>query len=242
MYHLDCKCLLKRDGEFVISQGRVKLLMLIEKTGSLSESAKELKMSYRHAWGIIKKIEEAAGFEVIRTHRGGSDKGGSVLTERGKELLNTYHELKREHSDKVYRNPSLTVDGVLCHGESILLIKRKNPPFEGDYALPGGFVEYGETVEEAVIREMKEETGLDCDIEKIVGVYSDPKRDPRGHTISVVFELKKRCGKLKASSDASEVRYFNTKDLPDLAFDHEKIIRDYLLSSGDQSVSNSCTL
>ncbi len=242
MYHLECKCLLKKDGEFVISRGRARLLELVDETGSISESAKELKMSYRHAWGIIKKIEGDAGFEVIKTHRGGSDKGGSVLTSKGKELLETYHELKKEHRGDVYMNPAITVDGILREEDKIVLIERKNEPFKGKHALPGGFVEYGETVEEAIVREVKEETGLECVVKDMVGVYSDPKRDPRGHTISVVFELDIVSGKLKASTDASDVGYFNIRELPDLAFDHDKIIQDYLLSTGDQSVSHPGTL
>ena len=121
--------------------------------------------------------------------------------------------------------PSITVDGVIIKDGKILLIKRKNEPFKGRWALPGGFVEYGETVEEAVLREVKEETGLDAEIKKLVGVYSDPNRDPRGHTISVVFLLEAK-GSAIAGDDASDAKFFNLDDLPPLAFDHEKIIKD----------------
>jgi 8-oxo-dGTP diphosphatase len=84
--------------------------------------------------------------------------------------------------------PALTADCVVFDSQDrVLLIRRGRPPFEGDYALPGGFVEVGETVEDACRRELKEETGIEVRELKLVGVYSDPKRDPRGHTCSVAY-------------------------------------------------------
>ncbi|AXV37555.1 MAG: NUDIX hydrolase [Methanobacteriaceae archaeon] len=127
------------------------------------------------------------------------------------------------------KRPLLTVDAaIFCGNESIILIKRKNKPFRGYWALPGGFVECGETVESAVIRESKEETGLDVNIEGIVGVYSDPDRDPRGYVVSICFLATSDGDKLKADTDASEVNLFNLKEIAnlELAFDHEKIIKD----------------
>ncbi|RLF33327.1 MAG: hypothetical protein DRN07_02895 [Thermoplasmata archaeon] len=121
--------------------------------------------------------------------------------------------------------PSLTVDGVLIRDGAILLVQRKHEPFRGKWALPGGFVEYGETVEEAVLREFEEETGLSAHITRLLGVYSDPARDPRGHTVSVVFILSAE-GEPRAGDDAAAARFFHVNDLPPLAFDHEKIIRD----------------
>lgn len=122
--------------------------------------------------------------------------------------------------------PRLTVDGIIMQNKMILLIKRGNEPFRGRWALPGGFVEYGETTEEAVIREIQEETGIGGTIKKILGVYSDPKRDPRGHTISIVYLLGIARGSPQAGSDAKDIHFFNLNDLPPLAFDHEKIIKD----------------
>lgn len=86
--------------------------------------------------------------------------------------------------------PSLAVDGIVVFGSKIVLIKRAKEPFAGMYALPGGFVEYGETVEKAVIREVLEETGLITRMDSLIGVYSSPQRDPRGHTISIAYLLK----------------------------------------------------
>ncbi len=121
--------------------------------------------------------------------------------------------------------PSVAVDGVLIKGDKILLIRRRNEPFKGKWALPGGFVEYGETVEEAVLREFEEEVGLKAKIKKLLGVYSKPDRDPRGHVISIVFLLDAE-GEAKAGDDAADARFFPLDNLPPLAFDHDKIIRD----------------
>ena len=127
-----------------------------------------------------------------------------------------------------YKSPKLTVDGILISEEKILLIKRGNPPFKEDWALPGGFVDYGETTEDAIIREYKEETGLNVEIKELIGVYSDPNRDPRGHTISVVYDLSKIDGILKSGDDAIDACFFPLSDLPTLAFDHQKIINDMI--------------
>jgi 8-oxo-dGTP diphosphatase len=125
------------------------------------------------------------------------------------------------------RNPALTVDVVIEFPDGdIILIERGNDPFKGRAALPGGFVEYGETVETAAIREAKEETGLDIRLDRLVGVYSDPNRDPRGHTVSVVFHATAVGGDLRADTDAANV--FRTADYfsRPLAFDHEQILKD----------------
>lgn len=126
------------------------------------------------------------------------------------------------------KKPSITVDAIILNEKKeILLIKRKNDPFKDRWALPGGFVEYGERVEEAVVREVKEETGLDVEILKLHNVYSDPKRDPRGHTISIVYHCKIIGGNLKGSDDAREARFFEYSEDLKLAFDHNKILKDF---------------
>ncbi len=121
---------------------------------------------------------------------------------------------------------TLTVDAIIPYRGKIVLVKRKNEPFRGCYALPGGIVEYGESVESAVLRETKEETGIDGKIYKLVGVYSKPNRDPRGHFVSVCFIVVPEKGELKAGSDAEDVALFSIDSLPKLAFDHEKMIKD----------------
>ena len=127
-----------------------------------------------------------------------------------------------------YKSPKLTVDGAILREKKILLIKRKNKPFKGNWALPGGFVEYGEKVEDAVIREIYEETSLKTKVCEIVGIYSDPNRDPRGHVVSVVYILEELAGNIKGGDDASDAKFFDIEDLPKLAFDHDKIVRDII--------------
>jgi 8-oxo-dGTP diphosphatase len=121
--------------------------------------------------------------------------------------------------------PLLTVDAVIIYENKLVLIRRRNPPFQDQFALPGGFVEVGETVEAAVIREAKEETGLVIEPVKLLGVYSEPSRDPRGHTVSVVF-LARGSGILKPDSDALDLGLFKFTEIPGLAFDHNKIIEN----------------
>lgn len=129
--------------------------------------------------------------------------------------------------------PLLTVDGLINVQDEngtfrgIVLIERKYPPL--GLALPGGFVDVGETVERAVIREMKEETGLDVVILRQFHVYSDPKRDPRMHSVSVVFECVAR-GEPKGSDDAKIAKIYAYNEIPfeKLAFDHSRILKDYL--------------
>ncbi len=123
--------------------------------------------------------------------------------------------------------PALTVDAVIPTNDGkLILIKRKNPP--PGWALPGGFVDLGETVEAACKREAKEETSLDVEIERLIGVYSDPKRDPRGHTASVVFLCKIISGSMEAEDDAAGIAAFSKEEVEKLqiAFDHRKIIAD----------------
>jgi len=137
------------------------------------------------------------------------------------------------------KTPLLAADAVILFAGGIVLIKRNNPPFAGCYALPGGFVEVGETVEAAAVREAREETGLSIELLALVGIYSDPARDPRGHVVSAAF-LARGKGKLAAGSDAASARVFPLQSLPPLAFDHKKIISDALiLAQGRRSEFDS---
>lgn len=120
--------------------------------------------------------------------------------------------------------PKLMVDVVIPNEDGVVLIQRANEPFEGRWALPGGFVE---TVEAAAIREAWEETGLTVEIERLVGVYSGPDRDPRGHNVSVVFVARVASGRMQAATDAAKVEVLNPKSV-DIAFDHARIISDAL--------------
>jgi len=123
------------------------------------------------------------------------------------------------------KQPRITVDIIIEVEGGIVLIKRKNPPY--GWAIPGGFVDYGESLETAAVREAKEETGLDIEDLHQFHTYSDPGRDPRGHTISTVFIARAK-GIPRASDDAADIGVFAEDNLPkDIAFDHRDILRDY---------------
>ncbi len=127
------------------------------------------------------------------------------------------------------KTPLLTTDAIILdENNDIVLIKRKNEPFRDYWAIPGGFVEIGETVEESCIREAKEETNLDIEIISLVGVYSQANRDPRGHTVTVVFLTKAVSSTLMPDTDAKQAKKFNISKIGDLnlAFDHNEIIFD----------------
>lgn len=127
---------------------------------------------------------------------------------------------------KSYRNPLPTVDIIIEIDGGIVLIARKNPPL--GWALPGGFVDYGETLEDAAVREAREETAIWIKELRLLGCYSDPSRDSRQHTISTVF-IAKGEGPLQAGDDAADIAVFPVGALPEnLCFDHDRIIHDYL--------------
>jgi ADP-ribose pyrophosphatase YjhB (NUDIX family) len=136
---------------------------------------------------------------------------------------------KCKNKIEVYQNPIPTVDIIIeIKSKGIVLIKRKNPPY--GWAIPGGFVDYGESLEEAAVREAKEETNLDVKLVRQFHTYSDPERDPRHHSITTVYIAKAK-GIPKAKDDALEIGIFNNSNLPDeIAFDHRSILRDYFKS------------
>lgn len=232
MYSLGYKAWLEKDGRYVLGEGRAQLLRAISRSGSLSAAAAALGISYRHAWGMLRRIEQAMGRPAAKSVRGGRARGRTELTAEGKEALRAYESGERGLARS--SGPWLTVDAVVVRDGRILLVRRGRPPFEGMHALPGGFVEAGESVEQAVAREVKEETGLQTTVAGILGVYSDPKRDPRGHTVSVVFELVSRSGAPKGGDDAALAAFFPLDGLPPLAFDHDKVVADYLKRRGNR--------
>jgi 8-oxo-dGTP diphosphatase len=128
--------------------------------------------------------------------------------------------------EQKYRNPLPTADIIIdIAGKGIVLIRRKNPPY--GWAIPGGFVEYGESLEDAAVREAKEETSLDVHLVRQFHTYSDPRRDSRFCTVSTVY-LATAEGEPVGNDDASEARIFTRDQIPsDLAFDHAKILEDY---------------
>jgi 8-oxo-dGTP diphosphatase len=123
--------------------------------------------------------------------------------------------------------PALAADCVVVDAKRrVLLVRRKYPPFKGQYALPGGFVEIGETVENACRRELLEETGVKAGKLQLLGVYSDPDRDPRGHTCTVTFLTRVRSAIVRAGDDAAAAEWIDDWSGIDLAFDHAKALAD----------------
>lgn len=126
-----------------------------------------------------------------------------------------------------YRNPYPTVDIIIevPDDQGVVLIERKNPPH--GWAIPGGFIDYGESAPNAAIREAKEETSLDVVLTELFHVYSDPKRDPRSHTMSTVYIARIDSGTMEAADDAISIGVFNEHNLPGLVFDHKLVLDDY---------------
>lgn len=138
--------------------------------------------------------------------------------------------------EKKYRNPLVTVDIIIEIEEKIVLIERANPPL--GWAIPGGFVDYGESLETAAKREAMEETGLDIRLTDQFHTYSEPDRDPRQHTVTTVF-IAQASGEPKGRDDARKAAIFTKNTIPShMAFDHGKIIDDYFRFRGGESRKN----
>ncbi len=130
-----------------------------------------------------------------------------------------------------YPRPMLTADCVVTNGrDEVLLVRRGNDPFRGQWALPGGFMEMDETIEHCAVRELREETGIAVSESalRLVGVYSAPGRDPRGRTVTAAYAVRLADGVATAGDDAAEVRWWPLAALPPLAFDHARILTDSL--------------
>jgi 8-oxo-dGTP diphosphatase len=129
---------------------------------------------------------------------------------------------------KEFRNPFPTADIIIEQGEGIVLILRRNEPRQ--WAIPGGYCDYGESLEQAAVREAREETGLAVELIEQFHTYSDPRRDRRQHTITTVYIARPIGGVLQAQDDAQDIGVFTEADLPaELAFDHDQILKDYFV-------------
>jgi len=233
MYDLKLKLWLVDGDRFIVSDGRAALMRRIKDLGSMSKAAKEMGMSYRHAWEVLQRISENAGGDVVASARGGKEGGTTTLTELGETILREYENKARSVSSQLenqWRKPSVTADGLVTKGNKVLLIRRGNEPFKGTYALPGGFLEYGEQMEDCVAREIEEETGITTEILGLFGVFSSPDRDPRGHFVTAVYHLRPTGGKLKAGDDATSAKWVELDDLPEMAFDHAEIVKRFMES------------
>jgi 8-oxo-dGTP diphosphatase len=179
----------------------------------------------------VSKIMAQEIFRYLRRYESASLKKIAFVV-HGKQARRIFDKNVNDYlaymEKKISQGPFLTVDGIISYQQGIVMVKRSNPPF--GWALPGGFVDYEESVEDAVIREVKEETGLDFIDIRQFRVYSKADRDPRFHTVSVVFTGQGQ-GILQADSDAQAAEAFGLDDLPqDIAFDHREIIADYIRS------------
>ena len=129
-----------------------------------------------------------------------------------------------------YPHPAVTSDCIVFNFEgdviSVLLIKRKNEPYKDCWAFPGGFINIDESAENAAVRELKEETGLDVVKIEQLKAYSNPERDPRERVITIAFIAESKIKEVKGSDDAKEAKWFDISNLPQLAFDHEQILKD----------------
>ena len=212
---------LTKDGEDVLDSDDLHLLLLIREGGT-DGAAATLKISKRTVLRKVHEIERKVSGKVV-------EKG--TLSPRGNELverMELYVRLLEAQLENLWKNPSVTCDGLVLRKGKVLLVKRGREPFRGCYALPGGFVEYGESTEDCVVREIREETGLETEVVRLVGVYSEMGRDPRGHFITLLYLLREKGGALRAGDDADSAEFFAPSDLPDLAFDHGTMIADGL--------------
>jgi 8-oxo-dGTP diphosphatase len=127
--------------------------------------------------------------------------------------------------------PRITVDAWIVDGRGrLLLVRRGRPPFEGRWGLPGGFLEWKERTEDCCARETLEETGLEVRVGELLGVYSAPDRDPRGHNVTVLYEATRISGRAKGGDDAAEAKWFTPRQLErvEFAFDHAEIVREQM--------------
>jgi len=128
----------------------------------------------------------------------------------------------------MYKSPKPTVDVIITDGKRVILVERGRDPYKGKWVFPGGFMDFGETAENAAVREALEETGVQVEITEILGVYSAPDRDPRSHHVSIVFIARQLEGEPVGGDDAADAKWYNLEDLRpgDLAFDHDLIVAD----------------
>jgi 8-oxo-dGTP diphosphatase len=228
-YEIDFDLVLKARGRRVMDRRKARVLRSIRDAGDLRDLARALRRDKAGLVTSIENLKDDKGRPLVALRR-----GKASLTDEGEMLLELYESRSnfvKEQIEGRYRNPLLTVDAVVPKDAGLVVVRRGKGPFKGELALPGGIVEYGETIEDAVAREVLEETGLVASPIRLIGVRSMPDRDPRGHFVSVVFLMKVVGGSLRPGDDAEGVEVVPFDPLPSLAFDHSDIIREYLRHS-----------
>jgi 8-oxo-dGTP diphosphatase len=225
-YELEFELKLKEGDKVIMDEIMAKALRAIREGGSIDEMARSLKVSPEQLRRSVVAMRGAKGKSLAI-----ADGGILVLSEEGRKVLDAFEGQSQSVREQVahrFRNPILTVDGIMAVEGQLVVVRRGKEPFKGALALPGGIVEYGETLEEAVVREFREETGLEARVAHLLSVRSEPDRDPRGHFVTVVFMMERTGGELKAGDDAEGVSLVPLDPLPDLAFDHVRIVKDFL--------------
>jgi 8-oxo-dGTP diphosphatase len=229
-YDMGFDLVLSAGGIRVLDRQKARTLRALKESGGLGEVAKKLRTTEKLLRKRIDRLMDENGKPFV------SIKGGRAsLTKDGIKALDVYESRSKFISELIshrYRNPLLTVDGIVIHDDGLVVVRRARLPCKGRMALPGGIVEYGETVEEAVVREVREETGLETVPERLVSIRSKADRDPRGHFVSIVFLLRVVGGRMRSGDDADAVALVPLDPLPDLAFDHTEIVRDFLAGEG----------
>ena len=223
-YRLDYSTWLSDGDRRLLGEAEAKLLSLIAESGSLASASAAASLTVDDAAALLERAERCC-----RTPLTSSADGVVRLTAEGERLLQEFECRSRRMADQLrhlYRNPVFGTDGIVIQEDRVLLVRRRNDPFAGSYALPGGFMEVDESAEECVVREVEEETGLRTEVLDLVGAYTRPGRDPRGHICTLAYRLVVRSGSLRAGDDASEAAFFSMEALPELAFDHRDIVTD----------------
>jgi 8-oxo-dGTP diphosphatase len=231
-YQVEYELQLKEDEVLVLDRSGAELLSRIRGGGAIGSIAESFLINEGEVLMRLRDMEMAAGKELAIYY----NQGACALTREGEVLLDTYENHARFLEEQVrnrFKNPLLTVDGIVLVKGKLVMVRRGREPYKGRLALPGGIVEYGETVEEAVVREVREETGLETRVRRLLGVYSRPDRDPRGHFVTVAFVLDLVGGELRSGDDAEGVELARTDALPEMAFDHRDIVLEYLAGSPD---------
>ncbi|MFQ5837503.1 MAG: NUDIX domain-containing protein [Thermoplasmata archaeon] len=217
---------LEWNGILVVDEAIARFLRTLKEGKPLSSALSSGPLSYERVRSWRERVRAALGSDPLER------KGRHlVVSDAGKSYLEDYEKRSsalRVHLASGLKVPLLAVDGLVLHEGKLVAIKRRYYPFQGLFCLPGGIVEYGETVEEAVVREVEEETGLKTKVASLLGVYSNPDRDPRGHVVSLAFELEVVGGELVSGSDATEVGLLSLDDLPEMGFDHILIVEEFI--------------
>ena len=226
-FETECDIKLTKGGELIIDKYHAILLERISGTGTLEGATEGLGMAVEEANAWLVRIGEVLSTPIMVP---GAD-GKLTVTDIGRTLLSDFKiqsSMAKSQVQNLWKKPWVTADGILIIEGQVVLVKRGREPFKGMYALPGGIMEYGETAEECAVREFEEETGLKSRVLDLVGVYSAADRDPRGHFITLAFNLQPMGGILRGGDDAAEAQMFPLDRLPEMAADHHKILADAL--------------